>query len=92
VEPPTGECSKIGESFEAGVRREVAEETDIPVAVGRLTGVYQNMSRAVVALVFRCRPLANQPHPTDEATSVRWGHPDEIARLMDSAHTMNLSR
>jgi ADP-ribose pyrophosphatase YjhB (NUDIX family) len=34
------------------VRREVAEETGVDVEVGRLTGVYKNLERGIVALVF----------------------------------------
>ncbi len=68
-EPPGG-VLELDESFEDGVRREVREETGIPVVVERLTGVYKNMPRAVVALVFRCRPLADHACIfTDETSS-----------------------
>jgi ADP-ribose pyrophosphatase YjhB (NUDIX family) len=47
------------------VRREVAEETGVDVEVGRLTGVYKNLERGIVALVFRCRPVAGEAVVTD---------------------------
>jgi ADP-ribose pyrophosphatase YjhB (NUDIX family) len=89
-EPPGG-VLEIGESFEDGVRREVEEETGLPVAVEQLTGVYKNMQRAVVALVFRCRPLADRPRETAEAAAVRWVDPAEIPSLMDPAYAVRVS-
>jgi 8-oxo-dGTP pyrophosphatase MutT (NUDIX family) len=52
------------ETFEEGVIREVTEETGVTVEVERLTGVYKNMARGIVALVYRCRPLHGTAHPT----------------------------
>jgi 8-oxo-dGTP diphosphatase len=54
-EPPGG-VLELAETFDEGVRREVAEETGVQVEVERLTGVYKNVKRGIVALVFRCRP------------------------------------
>jgi 8-oxo-dGTP diphosphatase len=48
-EPPGGILER-DETFEEGVVREVAEETGITVGVERLTGVYKNMTRGIVAL------------------------------------------
>jgi ADP-ribose pyrophosphatase YjhB (NUDIX family) len=89
-EPPGG-VLEIGESFEDGVRREIAEETGLSVAVEQLTGVYKNMQRAVVALVFRCRPLTERPRETAEAAAVRWADPAEISGLMDPAYAVRVS-
>ncbi|WP_344447389.1 NUDIX hydrolase, partial [Kitasatospora nipponensis] len=50
-EPPGG-VLELGETVEDGVRREIYEETGIKVTVDRLTGVYKNMTRGIVALVF----------------------------------------
>ena len=47
-EPPGG-ILELDETFEDGVRREVAEETGVAVEVERLTGAYKNLSRGVVA-------------------------------------------
>lgn len=89
-EPPGG-VLELDESFEDGVRREIKEETGIPVHVERLTGVYKNMQRGVVALVFRCRPLAEQPHASDEATQVLWVKPDAIAHMMAPAYAVRVT-
>ena len=58
------------ETFEEGVVREIAEETGVTVEVERLTGVYKNMTRGIVALVYRCRALAGATHPTPESVAV----------------------
>jgi 8-oxo-dGTP diphosphatase len=89
-EPPGG-VLELRESFEDGVRREILEETGIPVEVQQLTGVYKNMQRSVVALVFRCRPLAEQHRVTNEARSVRWANPDEITSLMAPAYAVRVT-
>src|SRR4051794_26331566 len=70
-EPPGG-VLELDETFEEGVRREVAEETGIHVEVERLTGVYKNLPRQVVALVFRCRPVSGTAEPTNESSDVQW--------------------
>jgi len=90
-EPPGG-VLELDESFEDGVRREIKEETGIPVHVEHLTGVYKNMQRGVVALVFRCHPLAERPpHPSDEATEVLWVKPDAIPHLMVPAYAVRVT-
>ncbi len=53
-----GSILELDETPEAGVAREVMEETGIHVEVDKLTGVYKNMTRGVVALVFRASPPA----------------------------------
>ncbi|MBL7497933.1 NUDIX domain-containing protein [Frankia sp. CNm7] len=58
-----------------GLRREVAEETGLAVEPIRLTGVYLNVVRGVVALVFLCRPAGGSGEPseqTDESAEVCW--------------------
>jgi ADP-ribose pyrophosphatase YjhB (NUDIX family) len=71
-------------------RREVAEETGVDVAVGSLTGVYKNMTRGVVALVFRCRAIRGTPIETDEAQHVCWLDPDEIRQRMAPAFAVRV--
>ncbi|GAB3912920.1 NUDIX hydrolase [Kibdelosporangium lantanae] len=89
-EPPGG-VLELNETFEEGVRREVLEETGITVHVDRLTGVYKNMTRAIVALVFRCTPAAGQPSATPEATQVRWMSLDEIKTAMTPAYYVRVA-
>jgi 8-oxo-dGTP diphosphatase len=85
-----GGVLELGESFEQGVMREVAEETGLTVAVERLTGVYKNLARGIVALVFRCRPGSQDVHPTDEAIDVRWMTRDEVRIAMSPAFSIRV--
>jgi 8-oxo-dGTP diphosphatase len=78
------------ETFEEGVAREVAEETAITVQVERLTGVYKNMARGIVALVYRCRLLEGTPHPTSESVAVDWLTPEQVAERMAPAYAIRV--
>lgn len=89
-EPPGG-VLELDETFEAGVRREVYEETGVEVAVERLTGVYKNLPRGIVALVFRCRPATNSFSTTAEARRVAWMTVDEITETMDQAYAVRVT-
>ncbi|MCK9899646.1 NUDIX domain-containing protein [Frankia sp. Cpl3] len=63
--------------------REVREETGIVVEPVRLTGIYLNLPRAAVALVFLCRVAVAEAVPateTEEATAVEWLAVDEIVQ------------
>lgn len=88
-EPPGG-VLELHETFDQGVRREVLEETGIEVEVERLTGVYKNMPRGIIALVFRCSPIGGQPTASDEAISVHWLTIEEIRRRMDPAYVIRV--
>ncbi|MEU4764626.1 NUDIX hydrolase [Actinosynnema sp. NPDC023794] len=85
-----GGVLELAESFEDGVRREIAEESGITVEVERLTGVYKNITRGVVALVFRCRPLTMNTTTTDEASAVRWMTRDEVREHLDPAYAIRV--
>ncbi|MEV7613273.1 NUDIX domain-containing protein [Streptomyces sp. NPDC089799] len=80
-EPPGG-VLELHERPEDGVIREVLEETGINVSVERLTGVYKNMSRGVVALVFLCRPISGEERTSSESTAVEWVTPREVEHSM----------
>jgi ADP-ribose pyrophosphatase YjhB (NUDIX family) len=88
-EPPGG-VLELAETFDEGVRREVAEETGVQVDVERLTGVYKNVKRGIVALVFRCRPAAGEATATDESRRVAWFSPDEVRRHMTPAYAIRV--
>ncbi|MGH8837347.1 MAG: NUDIX hydrolase [Actinomycetes bacterium] len=76
-EPPGG-VLELDETIHDGLRREIREETGLKVEPERLTGVYKNMSRGIVALVFRCRIIAGQLIPTAETTEHRWLTSDQV--------------
>ncbi len=85
-----GGVLELDETFEAGVGREVLEETGVTVDVESLTGVYKNMPQGVVALVYRCRPIAGEPHPTAEAGEVRWMTLPQVASAMTPAFAVRV--
>jgi 8-oxo-dGTP diphosphatase len=89
-EPPGG-ILELDETFEEGVRREVHEETGAWVKVERLTGVYKNMTRGIVALVFRCVAEAGSVTTTDESREVRWMTLDEVRGVMAPAYAVRVT-
>ncbi|WP_329492162.1 NUDIX domain-containing protein [Kitasatospora sp. NBC_01246] len=88
-EPPGG-VLELSETVEDGVRREVYEETGIKVSVERLTGVYKNVNRGVVALVFRCHPEGGSEQLSDESTAVAWLTPEEVTDRMGEVYAVRL--
>ncbi|WP_204367480.1 NUDIX hydrolase [Nocardiopsis valliformis] len=88
-EPPGG-VLELNETPQEGVVREVLEETGIHVEVEQLTGVYKNMARGIVALVFRCKPSSGEERPTSEATAVEWIKPEEIEKQMGEVYAVRL--
>ncbi|WP_406112339.1 NUDIX hydrolase [Kitasatospora purpeofusca] len=88
-EPPGG-VLEVTEAVEDGVRREVFEETGIKVGVERLTGVYKNVSRGIVALVFRCRPESGSERLSEESTAVAWLTPAEVSDRMAEVYAVRV--
>jgi 8-oxo-dGTP diphosphatase len=88
-EPPGG-ILELDETIQAGLVREVQEETGVQVEPVALSGVYKNMRRGIIALVFRCRIVAGEPQPTAEAEQIAWLDPDEVRELMDEAYATRL--
>ena len=89
-EPPGG-VLELDETVEDGVKREVLEETGVHVDIERLTGVYKNMDRGIVALAFRCRPIAGRTHETAESTAVKWIELPIIKSLMSEAYAVRVT-
>jgi 8-oxo-dGTP diphosphatase len=88
-EPPGG-VLELDEDIAAGLRREVAEETGLSVEPTALTGVYKNMKRGVVALVFRCRATGGVLATSGETADLRWTRRDEVAELADPAYAVRV--
>lgn len=89
-EPPGG-VLELAEAPEDGVRREVYEETGVKVQVDRLTGVYKNTSRGIVALVFRCRVEGGHERLSDESAAVEWLTPDEVTNRMAEVYAVRVT-
>jgi 8-oxo-dGTP diphosphatase len=88
-EPPGG-ILELDETIQAGLIREVREETGLEVQLEALSGVYKNMRRGIIALVFRCCVVGGEPHTTKEAAEVAWLSPDQVRELMDEAYATRL--
>ena len=89
-EPPGGTLEPH-EAVLDGLRREVHEETGIVIGPANLTGVYKNMNRGIVALVFRAEHDGSQPKPTEEVAEVKWMSREEIERNFDAAYACRLT-
>lgn len=79
-----------GECILDGLRREVREETGLEIIPERLTGVYQNMRRGVIALVFRARVAAGEPRPSPETVRVEWWDPRLVPTRTDEAYAVRV--
>ncbi|MFD7978805.1 NUDIX hydrolase [Streptomyces sp. NPDC059071] len=88
-EPPGG-VLELDEHPEQGAAREVLEETGMRVEVERLTGVYKNMTRGVVALVFRCRPTGGEESTSAESSAVEWLTRDEVEERMGEVYAVRI--
>ncbi len=84
-EPPGG-VLELGESIDNGLRREVREETGLDIEPVALTGVYKNMNRGIIALVFRCKTTGGQLSTSDETEAFRWATETEIPELASEAY------
>lgn len=88
-EPPGG-ILELDETITDGLIREVREETGVIVGIDYLSGVYKNMTRGIVALVFRCHPVGGTEESTPEAREVAWLTRDEVRQRMDEAFGIRL--
>jgi 8-oxo-dGTP pyrophosphatase MutT (NUDIX family) len=90
-EPPGG-VLEPAEDILTGLHREVAEETGLDITEQRLTGVYKNMPRGVVALVFRASVAGPAAYRRDnEASAIAWLRPDAVASYCDEAYAVRIS-
>lgn len=85
-----GGVLELGETIEQGVVREVYEETGVTVKPVRLTGIYKNMARGVVALVFLCEIVSGDLETNDEAQKVEWMKSERVPKMMSEAFSVRL--
>ncbi|MEV0153409.1 NUDIX hydrolase [Micromonospora sp. NPDC050686] len=88
-EPPGGVLER-DESIIDGLRREVREETGLEIEPERLTGVYKNMPRGIVALVFRAHVAGGQLRVTEETTRAEWWNRERVTSGMDEAYAVRV--
>jgi ADP-ribose pyrophosphatase YjhB (NUDIX family) len=85
-----GGVLELDEDIITGLQREVLEETGLKVTPVALTGVYKNMARGIVALVFRCTIDTGSLTLTDESKAFRWVTGQEISNLADEAFAVRV--
>lgn len=83
-------CPMISCSIHDGLRREVREETGLDVEPLTLTGVYKNVTRGIVALVFRCKVTGGHLTTNDEVTAFRWSGQTDVSSLMAEAYAVRV--
>ena len=73
---------EAGESPEAALARELMEELDIRVEVGRIVDAvcHRYADRDVLVLFYDCRIAQGEPRTVD-CNAVAWAAPDEIKRF-----------
>jgi 8-oxo-dGTP diphosphatase len=89
-EPPGG-VLELGESIHDGLVREIQEETGLQVEPQALTGIYKNMRRGIVALVFRCQVVGGRARAGVECRRLSWAAADELAGLMSEVYAVRLT-
>jgi ADP-ribose pyrophosphatase YjhB (NUDIX family) len=88
-EPPGG-VLELAETIHDGLRREIREETGLDVESDALTGVYKNMPRGIIALVFRCKITGGHLTSNDEVTAFKWADQADIQRFTSEAYAVRL--
>jgi ADP-ribose pyrophosphatase YjhB (NUDIX family) len=85
-----GGVLELEEDVVSGLKREVREETGLEVEPELLTGVYKNMTRGIIALVFRCRAVGGTLVETDETRAFRWVTAEEAKALSVDAFAVRV--
>jgi 8-oxo-dGTP diphosphatase len=88
-EPPGG-VLELAETIHDGLRREVREETGLDVEPIAFTGIYKNMNRGIIALVFRCKITGGDLATSEEASAFRWATEPELPKLMPEAYAIRV--
>ncbi|MBW3605600.1 MAG: NUDIX domain-containing protein [Actinobacteria bacterium] len=87
---PPGGVLEPDEEIEAGLVREVWEETGADVVPLALTGLYKNVDQGILALVFRCDVVGGELRPTAEAAEVCWMTLPEVDAKMDEVFAVRV--
>ena len=75
---PGGQIEE-GEDIIQGLQREIVEETGVQVKVGKLVGVYSNLSQpTIVNFNFLCEWISGDIRTSDESLEVAWFSRDEV--------------
>lgn len=82
-EPPGGYVERA-ETIDEAVQRTVWEDTGLLVRPVILTGVYTDLGRNEVALVFRCSLIGKDVDRRVDGARGRWLTADEVRQLMDA--------
>jgi 8-oxo-dGTP diphosphatase len=65
-------------------------ETGLDVEPITLTGVYKNLARGIVALVFRCKVTGGHLATNEEVTAFRWASHSDVSSLMTEAYAIRV--
>ncbi|SDP06723.1 ADP-ribose pyrophosphatase YjhB, NUDIX family [Paenibacillus sp. yr247] len=68
-EPPGG-IVELGESIESAAIREVKEETGIDIEIVKFCGIFQSVSKGVVATIWLGRAVGGEPTTSVESLEV----------------------
>ena len=88
-EPPGG-VLELAETIHDGLRREIREETGLDTEPDALTGVYKNMPRGIIALVFRCKITGGHLTANDEVTAFHWADQADIRQFTSEAYAVRV--
>ncbi len=88
-EPPGGVLER-NEAVADGLLREIKEETGLAVEPIALTGIYKNMSRGIIALVFRCRAVGGELTENEEVAGFRWVQEEDVRSIMSEAYAVRI--
>lgn len=77
---------EIGESIESAAVREVKEETGIDIEIVKFCGIFQNVSRGVVATVWLGRAVGGVPTTSAESLEVGYFTVEEAMEMITWAN------
>lgn len=95
-----GGVLELGETLDAGLRREVMEECGIEIEVGPLLATFEAMERDqagrlrfhYVVIDYLARYVGGEPRPDDDADQAQWVPLDLLDSLFMRQETRNVIR